>query len=200
MKKIGSILILDSVTSMPRDRINFEDRIISSFKHDQKNAQIFSRAIVGKTAPTCLNFLRRRSADYSCFVKSMDEVRAYILLGLAEEVHQIPKKWFETTVHNIIDELRLLNIEPCLVSCRKKSSQVKKTLQKVSEGRKQVYVNAPPWNMTACYSLTSISRQRSVDIIKCDVSLKNQWDTLSIQSVRKLTKLISSDLVYFSNG
>ena len=40
MKNIGNILILDSVSSMNRDRINFEDRILYNLKYKNKDKNI----------------------------------------------------------------------------------------------------------------------------------------------------------------
>lgn len=200
MKKIGIMLLLDSVSSMSRDRVNFEDRVLSSIKYKNKDKKFFSRTISSKTAPSCLDLLRKRSSDYKQFINSMDEVRAYVVLGLAEENHTITKKWFDTTIHHLIDELLFMNIEPCIVSCRKKSNQIRTEMTKVSDGRKKVYTSKQNWNYTSCYSLNVISKQRNIDIIKCDIACKNQWDTLSIQSIRNLTKYISDDLHYYINN
>ena len=45
-----------------------------------------------------------------------------------------------------------------------------------------------------------ISKQRKIDIIKCDISFNGQWDTISSQSINLLGKLISDDLNYYINN
>ena len=199
MKNIGNILILDSVSSMNRDRINFEDRILYNIKYKNKDKNILSRTISAKTAPLCLSLLRKRSFDYNHFVSGVDEARAYIILGLAEENHTITKKWFETTIHHLIDELLFMNIDPCIVSCRKRTN-LKNEMEKIYEAKKQIYTNKNNWNNTSCYSLNMISKQRKIDIIKCDISFNGQWDTISSQSINLLGKLISDDLNYYINN
>ena len=52
MKSVGNVLILDSVSSMNRDRVNFEDRILYNTKYKNKEKSIFSRTISAKTAPS----------------------------------------------------------------------------------------------------------------------------------------------------
>ena len=199
MKKIGTLLLMDSVTSMNRDRVNFEDKVISAFRTHNRDKLVYSRSVKGKTAPNCLELLRKRASEYSFFSNKMDDNRAYILLGLAEENHSISKRWFETTMHHIIDEVIFLGFDPCIVSCRKKSEYSERSYQKVHDGKKQLYVNTPNWNYTSCYSLNIISKQRNVDMIKCDVRCANQWDTLSIETINRLTNLISRDLDSFVN-
>ena len=198
MKSVGNVLILDSVSSMNRDRVNFEDRILYNTKYKNKEKSIFSRTISAKTAPSCLDLLRKRSADYVQFMSNMDERRAYIVLGLAEENYTISKKWFETTIHHLLDELFFMNISPCIVSCRKRR-EFQTPMEKIYEGKKEIYTTKQNWNYTSCYSLNVISKQRKVDIIKCDISSNKQWDTLSVQSINLLTKLISEDLNYYIN-
>ena len=198
MKNIGNILILDSVSSMNRDRINFEDRILYNLKYKNKDKNIFSRTLSAKTAPMCLSLLRRRSFDYKHFVSGVDEARAYIVLGLAEENHTITKKWFETTIHHLIDELLFMDIDPCIVSCRKKTN-FKNEIGKNFESKKQIYINKNNWNSTSCYSLNMISKQRKIDIIKCDISFNGQWDTISSQSINLLGKLYQHTLIHQYN-
>ena len=109
MKRVGTLMLLDSVSSMNRDRVNFEDRIMSSVKWKNHDCILHARSVKGKTAPHCAELLRKRSMDYKKFVGSMDLGRAYIVLGLAEENHTIKKRWFEATLHHIVDELLFLD-------------------------------------------------------------------------------------------
>ena len=199
MKSIGNILILDSVSSMNRDRVNFEDRILYNTKYRNKDKRILSRTISAKTAPSCLDLLRKRGEGYRQFVDGLDEVRAYIILGLAEENHAISKKWFDVTIHHLIDELFYMGVEPCIVSCRKKIDR-DIGLEKIHDGRKEIYTSKPNWNQTSCYSLNMISKQRNIDIIKCDISCNKQWNTISVESVKLMSKLISDDLNYYINN
>ena len=99
-------------------------------------------------------------------MSNMDERRAYIVLGLAEENYTISKKWFETTIHHLLDELFFMNISPCIVSCRKRR-EFQTPMEKIYEGKKEIYTTKQNWNYTSCYSLNVISKQRKVDIIKC---------------------------------
>ena len=72
----------------------------------------------------------------------MDEVRAYIVLGLAEENHTITKKWFDATIHHLIDELIFMEIDTCIVSCRKKN-RIYQEPEKIYGGKKEIYTNKP---------------------------------------------------------
>ena len=168
-------------------------------KYKNKDKNILSRTISGKNAPGCLDLLRKRSINYNEFISNVDETRAYIVLGLAEERHTITKKWFETTIHHLIDELLFMDVEPCIVSCRKRNN-FSENVEKIYEGKKEIYTNKQNWNYTSCYSLNMISKQRKIDIIKCDVSCEKQWDTLSVRSISLLSKLISDDLNYYINN
>lgn len=192
--------MLDSVSSMNRDRVNFEDRILSLIKYKNKDKKFFSRTISSKTAPLCLNLLRQRFDNYKNFINSMDEVRVYTILGLAEENYTITKKWFDTTIHHIIDEFDFLNVDTCIVSCRKKQPYKKITENQFYSKHKKEYSIEQNWNYTCCYSLNVISKQRKIDILKCDIYCKNQWDTLSMQSINNLAKIISDDLNIYVNN
>ena len=52
---------------------------------------------------------------------------------------------------------------------------------------------------TYCDAAKNISKQRNIDMLKCDISCPRQWDTISLDSSRKLTYLISNDLDYIIN-
>lgn len=199
MKRVGTLMLLDSVSSMNRDRVNFEDRMISSVRWKNKDCFIHSRSIKAKTSPHCAEMLRKKSMDYKKFSSDMDIKRAYIVLGLAEENHSIKKRWFEITINHILDEVLFLGFSPCLVSCRKKVSN--NDFKKISYGRKEVYVGngEGSWNYSLCSSLNNISRQRNIDIIRCDIECPRQWDTISVDSCKKLTYLIANDLNSFIN-
>ena len=201
MKRIGTILITDLVSSMNRDRVNFADRILFRARRNNRDCFFHARSIQGKTAPDCVSLLRSSVSDYKKFLSDMEVKRAYIVLGLAEENHSIPKMWFETTIHHIIDELLFLGVDPCLVSCRKKDN-TRPEFTKINSVGKQVYINKkiPSWNQTSCISLSDISRQRRVDLLKCDISCPRQWDTISVDSCKKLTYLIANDLDHFINN
>lgn len=199
MKRVGTLMLLDSVSSMNRDRVNFEDRIMSSVKWKNKDCILHARSVKGKTAPHCAELLRKRSMDYKKFVGSMDLGRAYIVLGLAEENHTIKKRWFEATLHHIVDELLFLGFAPCIVSCRKKVRNP--TFEKVAGTKREFYVNTneQSWNYNACSSFNVLSKKRNLDIIRCDIEFAGQWDTISVDSCKKLTYLIASDLDSFIN-
>jgi hypothetical protein len=201
MKTVGTLILMDSVSAMNRDRVNFEDRVISAVKRAHHGISIHSRSVRGKTTPHCIELLRSRSGDYREFAGQVDIGRAYIILGLAEENHALDRRWFETTMHHIVDELIFIGFSPCIVSCRKKSPlRESRTFDRVQTGRKEVYVNRKSqWNSVACFSMQNISKQRNIDMLKCDISCPRQWDTISLDSSRKLTYLISNDLDYIIN-
>ena len=190
---IGFLLLTDAVSSMKRDPVNLEDRIIASVKNWHKG-DVFGRMISGKNASNVASIFRRKITEHQNLCVNFDHKFCYMLLGNCEErFGSANMEWFKATVINTVSDVRFAGYEPVLVLSKTFSPPRKTRPRRITN--KVVRVPKPIDWFSECKSIFSdVSSAKSVSILECEISCPKQWDTPDAKSIEIISSLISNDI------
>lgn len=189
---IGFLLLADSVSSMKRDPINLEDRIVSKIKDSYNSYNVMGRMVYGKNSSNAAELFRRKFVDHQMFSSRFDLANCYIMLGNSEYRFNSNLHWFRETVCNVVTESRLAGYSPILILCNNinpNSKRRERLSTKVIRVPKQ-----KNWFADCKSVFYEIKESQSVNILECELNCPKQWDTPDINSIEILSSLIAEDI------
>jgi hypothetical protein len=189
---VGFLLIADSVSSMRRDPINLEDRIVYKIKNTYNSYTIMGRMVYGKDSSNAASIFRRKFLDHKEFSQQFDVANCYIMLGNSERRFNSNIHWFKQTIINVVNESTLAGYNPVLIVCNN-ISPVKSNRERISQRVVRV-AKRRNWFEDCKSVFLDIKEDKSVKVLECEINCPKQWDTPDMNSIDILSSLVAEDI------